>query len=134
MILTSRLVNASEALSIGLVNRVVEEDDLMAEASATLAQQIAAGAPIAARYLKEAVSQGLDMPLDQGLRLETDLNVLLHRTARQDGGYNVVPGTQASRVHRRVNVVMLTDGVARAIASPTIIRKTIDSKKRDCRH
>ena len=85
MILTSRLVNAPEALSIGLVNRVVDEDDLMAEATA-MAQQIAAGGPIAARYLKEAVSQGLDLTLDQGLRLETDLNVLLHSTADRAEG------------------------------------------------
>ena len=85
MILTSRLVTASEALSIGLVNRVVDDDELMAEAEA-MAQQIAAGAPIAARYLKEAVSQGLDLTLDQGLRLETDLNVLLHGTGDRAEG------------------------------------------------
>ena len=85
MILTSRLVNAPEALSIGLVNRVVDDEELMAEASA-MAQQITAGAPIAARYLKEAVSQGLDLTLDQGLRLETDLNVLLHSTADRAEG------------------------------------------------
>ena len=85
MILTSRLVNAAEALSIGLVNRVVDDDELMTEASA-MAQQIAGGAPIAARYLKEAVSQGLDLTLVQGLRLETDLNVLLHSTADRAEG------------------------------------------------
>ena len=57
----------------------------MGEAEA-IAQQIAAGAPIAARYLKEAVSQGLDLTLDQGLRLETDLNVLLHSTGDRAEG------------------------------------------------
>ncbi len=85
MILTSRLVTAPEALSIGLINRVVDDGDLMTEAAA-MAHQIAAGAPIAARYLKEAVSQGLDLTLDQGLRLETDLNVLLHSTADRAEG------------------------------------------------
>ena len=85
MILTSRLVNTSEALSIGLVNRVVDDNELINEAAA-MAQQIAAGAPIAARYLKEAVSQGLDLTLDQGLRLETDLNVLLHSTSDRAEG------------------------------------------------
>ena len=85
MILTSRLVNASQALSIGLVNRVVDDNELMNEAGA-MAQQIAAGAPIAARYLKEAVSQGLDLTLDQGLRLEADLNVLLHSTSDRAEG------------------------------------------------
>ena len=85
MILTSRVVGAPEALNIGLVNRVVEGGELMGEAEA-IAQQIAAGAPIAARYLKEAVSQGLDLTLDQGLRLETDLNVLLHSTGDRAEG------------------------------------------------
>ena len=85
MILTSRLVNASEALSIGLVNRVVDDNELINEAAA-MAQQIAAGAPIAARYLKEAVLHGLDLTLDQGLRLETDLNVLLHGTTDRAEG------------------------------------------------
>ena len=37
-------------------------------------------APIATRYAKEVVLKGMDMTLEQGLRLETDLNVILQTT------------------------------------------------------
>ena len=37
-------------------------------------------APIALRYIKEAVNKGTDMTLEQGLRLEADLYFLLHTT------------------------------------------------------
>ena len=85
MLLTSRLVSAGEALEMGLVNAVVEPQDLESTAR-QLAEVIALGAPIASRYAKEAVLDGLDMPLGQGLRLETDLNVLLHSTRDRDEG------------------------------------------------
>ena len=45
-----------------------------------LADRLAQMAPLAACYAKEAVLKGMDMPLDQGIRLETDLAVLLHST------------------------------------------------------
>ena len=79
MLLTSRLVSASEALDIGLVNAVAAPHVLLQEAQ-HLAGMIATGAPIASRYAKEAVLAGFDMPLEQGLRLEADLNILLHTT------------------------------------------------------
>jgi len=49
-------------------------------------QAIAAKGPIALRYLKEAVLKGLDMTLEQGLRLEADLYFLLHTTADRTEG------------------------------------------------
>ena len=79
MLLTGRVVDSSEALAIGLVNRVVPGERLMAEVQ-ELAENIAAGGPVAARYAKEAVLKGLDLSLHQGLGLEADLNVLLHST------------------------------------------------------
>ena len=85
MILTSRIIDANEALGIGLVNRVVPRERLMEE-TRTLAESILAGGAIAARYAKEAVSQGADLTLDQGLRLEADLNVLLQSTADRAEG------------------------------------------------
>ena len=85
MILTSRIVDANEALAIGLVNRVVSGERLMEEAR-TLAESILAGGAIAARYAKEAVAQGADLTLDQGLRLEADLNVLLQSTSDRAEG------------------------------------------------
>lgn len=85
MILTSRIIDAGQALALGLVNRVVDSERLMDE-TRTLAESILAGGAIAARYAKEAVYQGADLTLEQGLRLEADLNVLLQSTADRAEG------------------------------------------------
>jgi enoyl-CoA hydratase/carnithine racemase len=85
LILTGELIDAGEALAIGLVSRVVPPPDLMSTAEA-LAQNIAGKAPIALRFIKEAVRKGLDMTLEQGLRLEADLYFLLHTTADRTEG------------------------------------------------
>ena len=85
MMLTSRLMDAEEACGAGLVNLVVEPERLMGRAE-ELALEIASGAPIAARYAKEAVLKGMDMTLQQGLRLEADLNVILQSTADRAEG------------------------------------------------
>ena len=85
LLLTSRLVCADEALEMGLVNAVVESRDL-ATAAREAAGAVALGAPVANRYVKEAVLQGLDMSLGQGLRLEADLNILLHSTRDREEG------------------------------------------------
>jgi enoyl-CoA hydratase/carnithine racemase len=77
--LTGEPVDAAEAYRIGLVNEVVEPDDLL-PAARRLAATINKGAPISARYIKEAINTGLDVPLDVGLRLEADLSTLLAQT------------------------------------------------------
>ena len=79
LIFTAETINADEALEIGLVSKVVAQRDLAAEVEA-LAESIAGKAPIALRYIKEAVGKGLDLTLEQGLRLEADLYFLLHTT------------------------------------------------------
>ncbi len=79
MILTGARVHASEALRIGLVERVVPVAELMPAAQA-VARAIADKAPIALRYAKEAVVSGLELPLADGLRLENDLSTLLRTT------------------------------------------------------
>lgn len=79
MILTGLKVDSLEAGKIGLINRVVPSDELMLSAL-RLAEELAAKGPIALRYAKEAVMKGLDMTLEQGLRLEADLYFLLHTT------------------------------------------------------
>ena len=50
------------------------------------AQGIASRAPIALKYAKEAVNKGLDLTLEQGLRLEADLYLLLHTTKDRTEG------------------------------------------------
>jgi enoyl-CoA hydratase len=84
LILTAETITAKEALEIGLVDRVVG-DKLTDEAKA-LAEGIASKGPIALKFIKEAVNKGLDMTLEQGLRLEGDLYFLLHTTTDRTEG------------------------------------------------
>jgi len=69
LILTGRRIDAREAERIGLVTRVVALDDLRQEAIA-VARAIAENGPLAVRAAKAAVWRGLDVPLEEGLRLE----------------------------------------------------------------
>ena len=79
LILTGSVIDAMEACRIGLVNKVVPRDGLMAAAE-EYARAIATKAPIAVVFAKEAVREGYEMTLDEGLRLETDLSALLRTT------------------------------------------------------
>ncbi len=83
MLLTGRMVDAAEAFSIGLVNRMA--DDLAAAVS-EITEQITGGSPIGARYAKEALGKGMDLSLEQGLGLEADLNVILQSTSDRAEG------------------------------------------------
>jgi enoyl-CoA hydratase len=79
MILTGARIGAAEALRIGLVERVVAAPEVLGQAL-DLARTLAAKAPVALRYAKEAVVKGLALPLADGLRLEQDLSTLLRTT------------------------------------------------------
>jgi len=85
LLLTADIINAAEALEIGLVSRVMPPGKLSAETE-KLAETILSKGPIALRYLKEVVNKGMDMTLGQGLRLEADLYFLLHTTADRTEG------------------------------------------------
>jgi enoyl-CoA hydratase len=79
MCLTGAPVDANEALRIGLVNRVVPAASLMAEAR-KLAAQLAAGAPIAMRYIMSAINKGLEMPFAEASQYEATLFGLVAST------------------------------------------------------
>ena len=85
MVLTGEIVDARTAFEIGLVNKVVEHANLEGEVEA-VSKKIAGQAPLAMLYAKEAVNKGLDLTLEQGLRLEADLYFLLHTTADRTEG------------------------------------------------
>ena len=69
MILTGRYVGAEEAMAFGLADRVVADDAVYDEALA-LAQQFAAGAPLALAAAKRAVNQGLEVDIATGCQIE----------------------------------------------------------------
>jgi enoyl-CoA hydratase len=79
LILTAARIDAAEALRTGLVERVVPAGEAL-KAAQELAATLAAKAPVALRYAKEAVTKGLELPLADGLRLENDLSTLLRTT------------------------------------------------------
>lgn len=79
MILTAEPIDAEEALNIGLISKVVSPSELSAVVE-EWAEGITKQAPIALRYAKEAVNKGMDISLEQGLRLEADLYFLIQTT------------------------------------------------------
>jgi len=79
MMLSRGPISADYALQVGLVNRVVEEEFLMAEAE-SLAMQIADLAPLAIRACLEAVNKRANMSLEDGLALESQLFANLFST------------------------------------------------------
>ncbi len=79
MCLSGALVNAQEAYRIGLVNKLVPVDELTG-AGEEMAASFAKGAPLALRYIKESIHKGQGLPLEQALRLESDLATLVLTT------------------------------------------------------
>ncbi len=69
LILTGRRLNAAEAFSIGLVNRLAPEGHLQ-ETAYMLAESIVDNAPIAVATAKHAIDEGLSLELDEALALE----------------------------------------------------------------
>lgn len=79
MILTGTPITAEEAYRIGLVNRVVAAAELMTEARA-LAGQLAKSAPIAMRYIINAVNKGIEIPFAEACQYEATLFGLVAST------------------------------------------------------
>src|SRR5262249_51054151 len=79
LLLSGDQISAQDALRLGLVNRVVPAAQLM-KAAKELAATLATKAPIAVRYILEAVHKGLEMPLPQAQIFEATLFGLVAST------------------------------------------------------
>lgn len=72
LLLTGDMIDAEEACRIGLVNRVIEQDNLLAHCYEIM-EKIAQKGPIAVRLCKEVVTSGIEMDLTRACRHEADL-------------------------------------------------------------
>ncbi len=72
MLLTGRRLSGQQALAMGLVNQLAPRESLLRTAE-EMARKIASLDPTIAQNAKQAVRRGLDLPLEQGLELESRL-------------------------------------------------------------
>lgn len=73
LVLTGRRIDTTEALALGLVNRVIPESESLLEGTLAWLKPIAEGAPIAQRAALLAVRAARTLPLEQGLDYEREL-------------------------------------------------------------
>nr|WP_280890642.1 enoyl-CoA hydratase-related protein [Jiella mangrovi] len=76
LLLTGDMIDAERALSCGLVNAVVPQEEVLAEALA-IAGRIAANGPLAVRQIKRTVRLATGVPLEQGFELEDEAKRLV---------------------------------------------------------
>ncbi|MDD5284631.1 MAG: enoyl-CoA hydratase-related protein [Desulfuromonadaceae bacterium] len=69
MMLSGKVMGPEEALAIGLINRIIEPENFMGEVMA-FANKLASGAGKAMGFIKAAVHEGIDLPMDQALAVE----------------------------------------------------------------
>jgi enoyl-CoA hydratase len=100
LILTGDMIDAKEAHRIGLVTQVVPAAELLATAEQTLRGILAMG-PLAVRLAIEAVDQGLEMSLDEGLLLEANHFGLLAATEDMKEGLTAFLEKRAPRFQGR---------------------------------
>lgn len=74
LILTGRFADAEEALRIGLISRIVEGDLL--DGACAFARTFSGFSLAALKLAREATRRALDVGLDEGLKIEADLNAL----------------------------------------------------------
>lgn len=85
MIVTARKINAQEALSIGLVNRVVAQDQLL-DTCREIAKSILKQGPLAVAAAKRCLNKGVETTLDEGQELEAHEFGLLCKTVDRTEG------------------------------------------------
>ena len=86
MLLTGEAIDSDEAMRLGLVTYLAPDQKTLRRVARDLFGTIDSRGPIGVRLVKEAVRKGLDMTLEQGIRLEEDLYALLQTTADRAEG------------------------------------------------
>ena len=94
LLLTGDSFGAQRAFELGLVNKVVPHDDLLAESFA-LAERILRHSPLAAARIIAAVTRGLNVSIDEGLAIESE------QFARMASSNDVLEGLGAWIERRR---------------------------------
>jgi enoyl-CoA hydratase/carnithine racemase len=100
LLLGSEMIDAAEALRIGLVTELAS-DDAVEPAATALAATIVTRGPIATRLAKEAVARGAELPLAEALRAELDLTVILQTTADRAEGVQAFVEKRPPRFENR---------------------------------
>jgi enoyl-CoA hydratase len=100
LILSGRRVKAEEAERMGLVNRVVPLASLREEAI-KLAQAMLKNGPLAVAAALEAVTRGMQLPLDQGLRFESSLFGILAASVDMHEGLKAFLEKRPARFQRK---------------------------------
>jgi len=100
LILTGEMIDAQEAYRIGLVNKIVPSADVLAESEKMMRGILAMG-PLAVRLAMEAVDQGLEMTLDEGLLLEANHFGLLAATSDMKEGTTAFLEKRAAKFQGR---------------------------------
>ncbi len=85
LILLGRRIDAARAFEIGLVNQVVPRDGLR-EAAESLLRELGGAAPRSVEMAKQAIDRGIEVGIDEGLRIERDCyEVTLYTEDRNEG-------------------------------------------------
>ncbi len=87
LIFTADMINAQEAEKIGLVNKVVSQEELL-DIAMEMAKKIASKGQIAVRYSKVAINRGIETDIETGMAIERDLFGLCFATEDQKEGMN----------------------------------------------
>ena len=98
LLLTGRIINADEALQLGLLNRVTTPEDLRQEGEKLL-QEILQNAPVAVNLTWEAIHRGLDVSIDESTRLGADYFGLAASTADFSAGTQAFLQKQKTDFH-----------------------------------
>lgn len=86
LIFTGDIIDAEEAYSIGLVDKVIEDEGFLDNVKAYVSKFVSKNAPLALRSAKKAIIFGLDVDIDKGTKYEAEAFGDLFNTKDQKSG------------------------------------------------